>query len=61
MIASSRKIKCSNCTRTLMTAAVVEGVLEIKCRKCGAISNVDIKNGSVKITEVSEHKLVEGI
>lgn len=35
------KIKCANCSRTLMYAKIEKGEIEIKCPKCGGLNELD--------------------
>ncbi|MEK9157542.1 MAG: hypothetical protein AAB448_05450 [Patescibacteria group bacterium] len=48
-----REYRCTSCKKLLLKAALIEGILEMKCKYCHAIVTVEEHKGDELICTVS--------
>lgn len=48
-----REFRCSACKKLLLKAALIEGILEVKCKQCHAVTRLEEHKGDELLCLVS--------
>lgn len=50
------RILCSNCNSLLCKGKLIDGVIEIKCRKCGHYNKIEVTPQEIKTSKAKEQQ-----